>query len=95
MAKPEYFGKINDAAGFGAAIRAARKAAGMRIADVCALANVSIQTLSDIESGKPTVSIGKMLDVADCLGVSFFSVSAEERHTAEKELPRLFPAWHR
>ncbi|MFX5710010.1 helix-turn-helix domain-containing protein, partial [Acinetobacter baumannii] len=50
MAKPEYFGKINEAAGFGAAIRAARKAAGMRIADVCALANVSIQTLSDIES---------------------------------------------
>nr|WP_198980934.1 helix-turn-helix domain-containing protein [Herbaspirillum sp. ASV7] len=91
MAKPEYFGRIKEVAGFGAAIRAARKAAGMRVVDACALAGVSIQTLTDIEAGKPSVSIGKMMDVADCLGVSFFSVSAEDRHAVEKELSRLLP----
>lgn len=89
MSKPEHFGQIDAVSDFGAAVRAGRKAAGMRIVDVCMLAGVSIQTLTDIESGKPSVSIGKLMNVADSLGISFFSASAENRHIVERELPRL------
>lgn len=89
MSKPEHFGKINAVADFGAAVRAGRKAAGMRVVDVCALAGVSIQTLTDIEAGKSGVSIGKIMDVADSLGISFFSVSANDRHIVERELPKM------
>lgn len=89
MSKPEHFGKINSVSDFGAAVRAGRKDAGMRVIDVCALAGVSIQTLTDIEAGKPTVSLGKMMDVADSLGISFFSVSANDRHIVERELQKM------
>ena len=89
MRKPEHFGKIDSVSDFGAAVRAGRKAAGMRVIDTCALARVSIQTLTDIEAGKPTVSIGKIMDVADSLGISFFSVSADNRHIVESELPKI------
>ncbi|MES2534653.1 MAG: helix-turn-helix domain-containing protein [Pseudomonadota bacterium] len=89
MRKPEHFGKIHAVSDFGAAVRAGRKAAGMRVVDACALAGVSIQTLTDIEAGKPSVSIGKIMDVADSLGISFFSVSANDRHIVERELPKM------
>ncbi|NDP58833.1 MAG: helix-turn-helix transcriptional regulator [Oxalobacteraceae bacterium] len=89
MSKPEHFGKINAVSDFGAAVRAGRKAAGLRVVDACALAGVSIQTLTDIEAGKPTVGIGKMMAVADSLGIAFFSVSASNRHIVERELPKL------
>lgn len=83
MNKPAHYGQIRTASDFGAAIRAGRKAAGLRVVDACALANISIQTLTDIEAGKSTVSIGKLMAIADNLGVTFFSVSADNRHQVE------------
>ncbi len=89
MSKPEHFGKINAVSDFGAAVRAGRRAARMRVVDACALAGISIQTLTDIEAGKPTVSLGKFMDIADSLGISFFSVSAANGHIVEHELPKI------
>lgn len=89
MSKHEHFGKIDAVSDFGAAVRAGRKAAGIRVVDACALAGVSIQTLTDIEAGKPSVSIGKIMAVADSLGILFFSVSVNDRHIVERELPKM------
>ncbi|MBV0882033.1 helix-turn-helix transcriptional regulator [Noviherbaspirillum sp. L7-7A] len=65
----------------------------MTVSDAALVANVSIQTLVDVEAGRPGVSIGKILQIADALGVSLFVALAVQRealrshirHTASSE----------
>jgi transcriptional regulator with XRE-family HTH domain len=64
----------------GANIKAARTQAGMRIVDAALLSGVSLQTMVDIEAGRPGVGIGKLLQVADTVGLSLFAVPAQERN---------------
>ena len=45
---------------------------------------VSLQTLVDIEAGKPGVSIGKILQVANGLGVSLFVLPHNQREIARR-----------
>ena len=45
----------------GSAIRSAHTQAGIRMEDAARTIGVSLQTLVDIEAGKPGVSIGKIL----------------------------------
>ncbi len=66
------------------AIRAARTQAGLRLIDAAGLAGVSNQTLVAIEAGSPGVSIGKILQVADALGVSLFVAPAGDRERIKK-----------
>lgn len=80
---------IQGVADFGKTIRQARLGASIRVVDAASLAGVSIQTLTDIEHGRPTVSIGKMMQVAEMLGVRFLSVDAHDRHTVENMLEHL------
>jgi len=49
-------------------------------------ARVSVQTLVDVEAGKPTVSIGKLLQIADALGVSLFVAPAAQREEIRSQL---------
>jgi len=53
----------------GAAIRAARKRAGLEQKDAAGLAGVGLRFLSDLERGKPTVRMDKVLQVLDVLGL--------------------------
>lgn len=53
----------------GAAIRAARKQAGLEQKDAAGLAGVGLRFLSDLERGKPTVRMDKVLQVLDVLGL--------------------------
>ena len=63
---------IDNPATLGAAIRAARTQAGLRQVDAASSIGVALQTLIDIETGQPGVSIGKILQVARGLGVTLF-----------------------
>jgi len=67
----------------GLAIRALRKQAGIRIDDFALTAHVSKQFMTDLENGKPTVQMGKVLMLLQNLGVK---VVMELPDTAEPAL---------
>lgn len=73
----------------GSAIRSARTQAGIRLEDAAMTIGVSLQTLVDIEAGKPGVSIGKILQVANGLGVSLFVIPQSQREIARRRLTDL------
>ncbi|MDX8128075.1 helix-turn-helix domain-containing protein [Methylomonas sp. OY6] len=80
---------VNSPTTLGAAIRAARTQAGMRQEDAALSIGVALQTLVDIEAGKPGVSIGKILQVAQGLGVSLLVVPQSRRDAARRRLADL------
>lgn len=53
----------------GIAIRTLRKRAGIRIDDFATTAGVSKQFMTDLENGKATVQMGKVLQMLQRLGV--------------------------
>lgn len=53
----------------GVAIRALRKQAGIRVDDFALTAQVSKQLMTDLENGKPTVQMGRVLTLLQQLGV--------------------------
>lgn len=56
------------------------------MSDASMVAGVSLQTLADVEAGKPTVSIGKLLQIADALGVSLFVSPAQQREAIRDQI---------
>lgn len=54
----------------GAAVRARRKASGLRIDDAAALCGVSVDLLSRLENGKSGISTDRLLKVLDGLGLA-------------------------
>jgi y4mF family transcriptional regulator len=61
--------KIITAADIGAAVRKKRKEDGLTLADAAALCGVGYRFMSDLENGKATVQIGKLLQVVTALGL--------------------------
>ncbi|HEX5054692.1 MAG TPA: type II toxin-antitoxin system Y4mF family antitoxin [Planctomycetota bacterium] len=61
---------ISNTADLGAAIRRARKAHGLRQPDLAGAAGTSIRFLSELERGKPTAQIGRVLHVLRMLGLT-------------------------
>ena len=53
----------------GQALRAARKARGLRLEDLALAAGVGVRFLSELERGKPTVRLAETLRVVAALGV--------------------------
>lgn len=53
----------------GAAVRAARKAQGLRLEDLALAAGVGVRFLSEFERGKATVQLGEVLRVVAALGL--------------------------
>lgn len=51
-----------------AVIRAARKAQGLRQDELAGVVGVGVRFIVDLESGKPTAQIGKVLQVLAALG---------------------------
>jgi transcriptional regulator with XRE-family HTH domain len=60
---------ITSPAEFGAAVREARRARGLRLEDAAAGAGVGVRFLSELERGKPTSRLGQTLRVASSLGL--------------------------
>ncbi len=63
------YGKISSVAELGRAVRRKRRAIGVRQADLAALAGVGTRFLSELENGKETAEIGKVLLVCKRLGL--------------------------
>ncbi|KAF1706972.1 transcriptional regulator [Pseudoxanthomonas sacheonensis] len=61
---------INSAEDIGTAIRTARKQQGLRQDDLAAVVGSSHVFLRDVESGKPTVQLGRVLRILQELGIS-------------------------
>jgi HTH-type transcriptional regulator / antitoxin HipB len=59
-----------DATQFGNAIRAARKAQGLRQDQLAGAAGVGVRFVVELERGKASVQLGKALSVAATLGLS-------------------------
>jgi len=53
----------------GAAVRAARKAQGMRQPDLAGACHTSVRFISELERGKATAQIGRVLHVLQMLGL--------------------------
>jgi HTH-type transcriptional regulator / antitoxin HipB len=73
---------ITDPADFGAALRTARRARGLRLEDVALGAGVGIRFVSELERGKPTARLGEALRVARSLGVTLAFEDPDDRPPA-------------
>lgn len=63
------YGKILSAQDIGSIIRATRKAQGATQAEFAALCGVGVRFLSELENGKPTAELSKVLAVIQSLGL--------------------------
>lgn len=60
---------ISTAADLGLVVRASRKAQGLRLDDAAAFAGVGPVFAGDVERGKPTVQLGRVLRLLEQLGL--------------------------
>jgi y4mF family transcriptional regulator len=63
------FGNISATEDIGHCVRAQRKAQGATQAEFAALCGVGVRFISELENGKPTMALGKVLQVLECLGL--------------------------
>lgn len=57
-----------DASTFGSIVRAERKAQGLRQEELAAASGVGVRFIVDLEAGKPTLQLGKAMQVMATLG---------------------------
>jgi len=60
---------IRSAKDLGAVVRAARQAQSLRQSDLAGLSGTGNRFIVDLERGKPTVQLQKVLDMVDLLGL--------------------------
>ena len=60
---------VRTAADLGRVVQAQRSALGLRQIDLAGIGNTGNRLIVDIEKGKPTVQLQKVLDVLDLLGL--------------------------
>jgi y4mF family transcriptional regulator len=68
-------GNINTTVDFGKVIRTKRKKDGLTQAELAAICGFGNRFLVDLENGKPTVQMGKALEVLQSLGLEVHIVS--------------------
>ena len=68
------------------AVKARRTQLGLGQAETAALCNVGNRFFSELENGKPTLQIGKVLHCMEMLGIDLYAVNREDgtetRHDA-------------
>lgn len=62
-------GKILDTQSLGDLIRQQRKLQGVTQVEFASLCGVGVRFISELENGKPTIEIGKILQVLNSLGL--------------------------
>jgi DNA-binding XRE family transcriptional regulator len=82
---------IRGSLSLGAAIRAARTQTLLTRAAAALSLGISIDTLADLERGKPTVAMGTAIAVAAALGVGLFVTAAEKREPVRPLIRSLAP----
>ena len=68
--------KVLDSKSFGEMIKAQRKKLGYTQKYICEVSGISASFISDLENGKGTVQLQKLLAVISALGLSMFVYSA-------------------
>jgi len=69
MDKKLPYGNIVLPSDLGEVVRQVRKAQGATQAEFASLCGVGVRFISDLENGKPTMELGKVLQVLKCLGL--------------------------
>lgn len=64
--------RIKDVADFGKAVKNRRKELGYTQKDLSEITGISSSFLSDLENGKATVELGKVLMVVSLLGLNIY-----------------------
>ena len=64
--------RIKDVADFGKAVKNRRKELGYTQKDLSEITGISASFLSDLENGKATVELGKVLMVVSLLGLNIY-----------------------
>lgn len=67
--KKEPYGNISSSEEIGKLVRIYRKEQSVTQAELAALCAVGVRFISDLENGKQTVELGKVLHVLKCLGL--------------------------
>lgn len=67
--------RIQNADDLGKAVRKQRKLDGLTLAEAAGLTNVGVRFLSELENGKPTVRLDKLLRVLNALGLQLHITS--------------------
>ncbi len=62
-------GKIVSTQDIGKIVRNTRKKQGATQSEFAALCGVGVRFISELENGKPTAQVGKLLQVLKCLGL--------------------------
>ncbi len=75
MKNPSQMIPIQTAADIGKAIRTQRKSHGLTLTETAGLTNVGVRFLSELENGKPTVRLDKLLHVLNALGLQLHLTS--------------------
>lgn len=70
---------IQSASDLGRIIRERRKRDGLTLVETAGLTNVGVRFLSELENGKPTVRLDKLLRVLGALGIQLHVVDQAER----------------
>lgn len=64
--------KLQSSKAIGELIRATRKAQGISQAELAGVANTGVRFISDLENGKGTIQIQKLLNVLNALGLGLY-----------------------
>lgn len=75
---------ITTAADLGATVRTRRKEAGLTLAEAARRCGVGIRFLSELENGKPTVRLDKVLQVVEALDLALHLAAAEAESAAKE-----------
>lgn len=71
--------RIKTPADIGALVRSARKEQNLRQDELAGVAGVGLRFIVDLEAGKPTAQIGKVLQVLQMLGCAIDILTPGER----------------
>ncbi len=70
---------IRDAATLGQAVRERRKRDGLTLVEAAGLTNLGVRFLSELENGKPTVRLDKLMRVLEASGLQLQLVERSGR----------------
>ncbi|KAB2752115.1 type II toxin-antitoxin system Y4mF family antitoxin [Brucella anthropi] len=71
--------QVRTSADIGALVRSARKEQNLRQDELAGVSGVGVRFILDLEAGKPTAQIGKVLQVLQILGCSVDILAPGER----------------
>ena len=70
--------KLSTAADIGELVRAARRKQGISQEQLAGVAGTGVRLISDLENGKSTVQIEKVIKVIEALGLGLYALSRWE-----------------